>query len=393
MSTPEQSLQAQIAACDEGSEQHAALLTELAELNLSKGLNDEAQILLQKAYNIRGKDIIAGQAGNAVVVGLRQQLQQPAGSNHAQDSSNSQQAGGASPTCHSPAAPQINDFATASSRSSEEWEPDLSTLRTASSFERHRVAAVLVTGGLASPPTPAAGGSGVSLIAEHTTPHRLDHSARQAVYLQSDTTPEPPHSSGSQQRGSSSRPGSSGGRSSRQSSRPRGRGDSKCGMASDSDGDWDTQIAVQTLPHIVEMYGMNRNIKTGHLEDFLLDFMWGAIAPNLKWVDDEHALAVFPNAEAAQVLLDTPQQQYKVRPYSKASSGALSIPAEDLTPPRSARPKTTTAVARRLIGNALGNKQVRDRDAERELAQLRRANKLEKVQRQQQLEAAWGDDE
>lgn len=32
--------------------------------------------------------------------------------------------------------------------------------------------------------------------------------------------------------------------------------------------------------------------------------------------------------------------------------------AADLTPPRGARPKTTTAVARRLISNALGNSQV-----------------------------------
>jgi hypothetical protein len=33
--------------------------------------------------------------------------------------------------------------------------------------------------------------------------------------------------------------------------------------------------------------------------------------------------------------------------------------AAELTPPRAARPKTTTAVARRLISNALGNSQVR----------------------------------
>jgi hypothetical protein len=32
--------------------------------------------------------------------------------------------------------------------------------------------------------------------------------------------------------------------------------------------------------------------------------------------------------------------------------------APELLPPRSARPKTTTAVARRLISNALGNREV-----------------------------------
>jgi hypothetical protein len=35
---------------------------------------------------------------------------------------------------------------------------------------------------------------------------------------------------------------------------------------------------------------------------------------------------------------------------------------------------------------------VRDRAAERELASLRKANKEDKQQRQQQLNEAWGDD-
>lgn len=63
-----------------------------------------------------------------------------------------------------------------------------------------------------------------------------------------------------------------------------------------------------------------------------------------------------------------------------------------MTPPRAARPKTTTAVARRLISNALGNREVRDRSAERELADLRRANRQERQVRAQQLSAAWGDE-
>lgn len=36
--------------------------------------------------------------------------------------------------------------------------------------------------------------------------------------------------------------------------------------------------------------------------------------------------------------------------------------------------------------------QVRDKAAERELASLRKANKMDKQQRQQQLSEAWGDD-
>jgi hypothetical protein len=177
---------------------------------------------------------------------------------------------------------------------------------------------------------------------------------------------------------------------------------------------------VREQPHIVEIYGLTRAVTSTHLEDFALNFLWGGTAPNIKWVDDEHALAVFPCAEAAAVLLGAAQSQYKVRPFSRASRGALSIPAEgawlrgrccgccgccaccggwgaaarrtgsggvcvwaggtrgvrhgpdvlpaatpraapraELTPPRAARPMTTTAVARRLISNALGNREVR----------------------------------
>lgn len=87
-------------------------------------------------------------------------------------------------------------------------------------------------------------------------------------------------------------------------------------------------LGVPNQPHIVEFHGLNRGVKTSHLDEFLLDYMWGGTTANIKWVDDEHALAVFPCAEAAQQLLDSTQIRYKVRPYSKASGGALQISAE-----------------------------------------------------------------
>jgi hypothetical protein len=85
---------------------------------------------------------------------------------------------------------------------------------------------------------------------------------------------------------------------------------------------------VANQPHIVEIYNLTRSVKTSHIEEFLLGFMWGGTTANVKWVDDEHALAVFPCAEAAQVLLDSSQKEFKVRPYNKASGAALQIAAE-----------------------------------------------------------------
>jgi hypothetical protein len=86
--------------------------------------------------------------------------------------------------------------------------------------------------------------------------------------------------------------------------------------------------AAHNQPHIVEIYGLTRAVSTSHLETFLLDYLWGKTAANIKWVDDEHALAVFPSAEAAQTLLESAQRDYKVRPYTKASRAALHIAPE-----------------------------------------------------------------
>jgi hypothetical protein len=87
-------------------------------------------------------------------------------------------------------------------------------------------------------------------------------------------------------------------------------------------------FAALNQPHIVEFHGLTRAVSTTHLETFLLDYVWGKTAANIKWVDDEHALAVFPSADAAQALLEAPQREYKVRPYSKASRGSLLIESE-----------------------------------------------------------------
>lgn len=78
----------------------------------------------------------------------------------------------------------------------------------------------------------------------------------------------------------------------------------------------------------MEIYSLTRAVSTTHLETFLLDYLWGKTAANIKWVDDEHALAVFPCAEAAQALLESAQRDYKVRPYTKASRAALHISPE-----------------------------------------------------------------
>ena len=65
------------------------------------------------------------------------------------------------------------------------------------------------------------------------------------------------------------------------------------------------------------------------------------------------------------------------------------LPAE-LLPPRE-RPRTTTAVARRLLSHHLGMSQLRDKEAEKELAAARRAKKEAKQEKEVALASAWDD--
>lgn len=53
-------------------------------------------------------------------------------------------------------------------------------------------------------------------------------------------------------------------------------------------------------------------VRTSDLEIFLSDYSMGGIPPFVRWVDDNHALGVFPSADAAQTLLESTQRTYKV---------------------------------------------------------------------------------
>ncbi len=68
----------------------------------------------------------------------------------------------------------------------------------------------------------------------------------------------------------------------------------------------------------------------------------------------------------------------------------MRVGCAELLPPKP-RPKTTAAVAKKLLSHHLGLPQLRDRTAERELATARRAAKQERAQRQQDSSAAWDD--
>ncbi|KAI8474910.1 MAG: hypothetical protein J3K34DRAFT_517767 [Monoraphidium minutum] len=326
----ESELEARAAAARAGGGDAALLagvLCDLADLKTGKGDVQEAQALLQEAYALR-KDAI----------------EEP----------------GAAPGGAAAAAAAVAPDGDAGSggsggggwEDSDEWDPDISGLKSAAEFQEAGAAGGGGGGGAAASGPDAPGGW---------------------------------------------RSGGGGGGGAAAAAPVRGRGTRKAHLGEEDVDDWNSAKAAaapaRNMPHVVEIHGLTRATTTSDLELFLLDFSYGGLAPSVRWVDDAHALAVFPCKEGADGLLEAPQRQFAVRPWSAASAMAHEHPPEELVAPRGARPKTTTAVARRLIGQALGvSAAVRDKAAEAELAGLRRAKREERRVKQKEQAAVWDDE-
>ncbi|KAL4452739.1 hypothetical protein ABPG75_008401 [Micractinium tetrahymenae] len=145
--------------------------------------------------------------------------------------------------------------------------------------------------------------------------------------------------------------------------------------------------------HVLEFYDLTPAVRTQHLEGFLERHARGHKAPpTLRWVDDYHAAVICCDPAAARQLLASAAKacgaaEYKLRGYADAGSGTRKLAASELLPPKP-RPKTSAAVARRLIGGAL-NMKLRDRDAEQQLSAARRQQREQRAEREKALDAAW----
>ena len=82
-----------------------------------------------------------------------------------------------------------------------------------------------------------------------------------------------------------------------------------------------------------------------------------------------------------------------MRTIDEASAATQALPLAACRPAR-ARPRTTTVLARQLLGSALGIREMKAGVGElRELRELRELNRKQQQQQQQQaLDAAWGAD-
>uniref|UniRef100_A0A061QLL0 Uncharacterized protein n=1 Tax=Tetraselmis sp. GSL018 TaxID=582737 RepID=A0A061QLL0_9CHLO len=148
----------------------------------------------------------------------------------------------------------------------------------------------------------------------------------------------------------------------------------------------------RTCEHVLEVYNLPVSSVLIDVERFVEGFHEPRFEakPVVRPIDEYHALAVFSTpAQAREALAESREIGFPMRPFSEASAQAQSVPDSELEPPTS-RPKTTSSVARRLLGSALGI-DLADRAADRELRDRRRAKKDAEKAKRDALEAAWDD--
>ncbi|KAK9828873.1 hypothetical protein WJX72_002512 [[Myrmecia] bisecta] len=156
--------------------------------------------------------------------------------------------------------------------------------------------------------------------------------------------------------------------------------------------------AEQEVPfhgeHILEVHGLSASVDSTALEAFLVQFGVPPHGPVVRWVDDKHALAVFPNPAGAREALASCENgttRFQLRRFAEASLASREQPLGQLLPPKP-RPRTSDVVARRLIGNALNLTGLRNKVGEKELAAKRKEAAASRQVRREQLDAAWEDD-
>ncbi|XP_069567770.1 R3H and coiled-coil domain-containing protein 1 [Brachyistius frenatus] len=106
--------------------------------------------------------------------------------------------------------------------------------------------------------------------------------------------------------------------------------------------------------HVIEIYDFPAMFKTDDLVDAFIEYSNGGM--KIKWVDNTHALGVFSSESAALHALSICHPLLKVRALaegSKKAQGKAFRRAEFIQPVKD-RPRTDSAVARRMVTRALG---------------------------------------
>lgn len=106
--------------------------------------------------------------------------------------------------------------------------------------------------------------------------------------------------------------------------------------------------------HVIEIYDFPAMFKTGDLLDAFADYSDEGM--KIKWVDNTHALGVFSSQSAALHALSIRHPLLKTCTLSDGSKKAKgkAIRRAEFIQPVKERPRTDSAVARRMVSRALG---------------------------------------
>uniref|UniRef100_A0A5F8H929 R3H domain-containing protein n=1 Tax=Monodelphis domestica TaxID=13616 RepID=A0A5F8H929_MONDO len=106
--------------------------------------------------------------------------------------------------------------------------------------------------------------------------------------------------------------------------------------------------------HVVEIYGFEPSLKTEDIMEVFSEFQEKGF--KIQWVDDTHALGVFPCLSSATEALSRDFPMLKIRPLTQGTkqSKLKALQRPKLLRLAKERPQTNTAVARRLVARALG---------------------------------------
>nr|XP_023852693.1 R3H and coiled-coil domain-containing protein 1 isoform X2 [Salvelinus alpinus] len=113
-------------------------------------------------------------------------------------------------------------------------------------------------------------------------------------------------------------------------------------------------INQDEFAHVIEIYDFPAMFKTGDLLDAFADYSDEGM--KIKWVDNTHALGVFSSQSAALHALSIRHPLLKTCTLSDGSKKAKgkAIRRAEFIQPVKERPRTDSAVARRMVSRALG---------------------------------------
>ncbi|KAL1780899.1 R3H and coiled-coil domain-containing protein 1 [Sigmodon hispidus] len=122
----------------------------------------------------------------------------------------------------------------------------------------------------------------------------------------------------------------------------------------------DTSSFAEELPgerdlaHVVEIYDFKPTLKTEDLMSTFSDYQEKGF--KIQWVDDTHAIGIFPCQASAAEALAKDFSELKIRPLTQGTkqSKLRALQRPKLLQLAKERPQTDSAVARRLVARALG---------------------------------------